>query len=382
MPILWRYLIRDFFQISVVCIVAFIAILLTMRLDEIAHFATMGASLSYLTLFILHQIPYILPIALPLSSLIAAIILVQKLSNAHTLTALRASGISLSNILAPLWLMGAFLSIGNFWITSELATQSHLNNTLMKNELRAINPLLLLNNKHIMRMKGCCFETLGSSKQGESSSNVVLAFPNSHHERIHLLVAQQLKTNASLFTGKGLTLISGMQAEQHENFDQLLVENMQESSTQINDLTQLLQKKMTTIHNDHLQFPLLLARLEQQQQLLSKAISNGENKQIIKTLTENRNRSLSEMTKRASIAFAVFSCTFMGTAMGITISRRKKRTPLFLAIGLTTLYLIAFFIGKGFDHRPWTAAAFYFTPHILILGCSLTMLYRVEKGIE
>ena len=42
MPVLWRYLIAYFLRIAIVCVLAFIAILLTMRLDEIAHFAALG----------------------------------------------------------------------------------------------------------------------------------------------------------------------------------------------------------------------------------------------------------------------------------------------------------------------------------------------------
>ena len=72
MPIIWRYLIGQFVKVSFTTVLGFIAILLTMRLDEIAHFASLGAPLRALTLFTFYQVFYILPIALPLSCLIHA----------------------------------------------------------------------------------------------------------------------------------------------------------------------------------------------------------------------------------------------------------------------------------------------------------------------
>src|SRR5688500_9040606 len=113
-PLLWRYSLGHFLKIALACVCAFIAILLTMRLDEIAHFAALGAPFPYIILYTLYQIPYILPIAIPLSCLIASLIFIQRLSNTHELTALRASGFALRDLLAPILLTAAFLSLCNF----------------------------------------------------------------------------------------------------------------------------------------------------------------------------------------------------------------------------------------------------------------------------
>ncbi len=382
MPILWRYLMNYFLKIVMACVVAFVAILLTMRLDEIAHFATLGAPLTYLLIFTLHQIPYILPIALPLSCLIASMLLIQRLSNAQELTALRASGFSLFNILAPIWITAAFLSVGNFLITSEIATQSHFQTNLLKSELRSINPLLLLHNKHLMRLKGFYFEALGASRVGESGSDVVLALPNRHHQRLNLMIAQHLKATPTLFIGNGVTLVTSLASEQEEDFDQLLIENMKQSLTEVKDFSNFLQKKVWVINNDYLQIPLLLARIQEQRQLLQQAEFKEENKSEIKSLKTQLNRSLSEITKRFSIAIAVFSFTLMGTAFGINISRKRHYYSLYLAIALTTVYLIAFFVARGIDHQWWLAAALYLTPHLFIMCASIIVLGRIAKGIE
>lgn len=381
MPILWRYLIGHFLKISGTCVFAFVAILLTMRLDDIAHFAALGAPVSYLARFTFYQIPYILPIALPLSCLISSLLLVQRLSNTHEMSALRATGFGILDIFAPILLAAAFLSIGNFWITSELATQSHFQTNKLKSDLRSVNPLLLLHNKHLMRLKGFYFDTLGSSHVGESASDVVLAIPNKHQQRLHLMIAQHLKTTPELFIGKGVTFITGTESDQEENFDNLLIENIGQSNTHVQDFSHLLQKKVWTINNDYLHMPFLLARIEEQRQLLHES-QLKKNQEEMKSLKTQLNRSLSEIIKRLSIAIAVFSFTLMGASFGMNISRRRHYYKLYLAIALTTLFLIAFFVAKGIDQHFWLATALYLIPHILIITTSILVIKRVTKGIE
>ncbi len=352
-PIIWRSFITDFLKISVASVFAFVAILLTMRMSEIAHFIALGAPFPTLLLFTLYQVPYILPIALPLSGLIASFIIVRRCSQSEELTALRASGFSLLHILAPIWLVAAFLSLLNFWITSEFATQSHLEANVLKSELRAINPLLLLQNKHLMRLKGCYFEILGSSHVGESATNVVLAIPNQQQNRLHLLLANKLCTEPTHFTGNGVSLIAGTAGEKENDFDDLYIENIGTSVANIQDFSPLLEKKILHLNNDYLKFSFLLSRLRDIQHEVELLLPDNPNAAQLQK--EKKYRILSEIMKRFSIALAVFTFTVLGTTCGITIGRRKQYKPLCFAIALTTLFLLSFFFAKEVDTHFWMA---------------------------
>lgn len=374
MPIIWRFLIKAFLKITLATLLAFIAILLTMRLEDIAHFAGLGAPIYQLLLFTLYQIPYILPIALPLSCLVASSILVQQLSNSHELTALRASGFSLSAIFTPIFLTAAFLSIVNFWIISEVATRSHFQSNRLKSELRAINPLLLLHNKQMMRLKGFYFESFGTSHLGESASDVVLGLPNHHRQRIHLMVAKQLSVNPDTFSGNQVSFITASPAKEEGDFDHLLIENMKSSTSQTADFSLLLQKKMWRIQNDYLHLPLLIQRIKEQLEKYQAHPVKENKKQL--------HKGLSEIVKRFSIALAVLSFTFMGSIFAINISRRKSFYPLLIVVGLTTLYLVGFFIGKNGEENLWIASSFFIIPQVLIISASLFFLKRINQGIE
>ncbi len=112
-----------------------------------------------------------------------------------------------------------------------------------------------------MRLKGFYFETLGASRVGEFASDVILAIPNKHQERLNLMIAHFLKASPNAFIGQNVTILTGSASLQEEDFDNLLVENMKESFTHMQDFADLLQKKVWTINNDYLQMPLLLARV-------------------------------------------------------------------------------------------------------------------------
>src|SRR4051812_4375873 len=116
LPILWRYAIFSYLRYFVLSVGTFIAVLLVLRFKEIARFAALTANWAKAGVFTLYQIPFILPMAIPLSALIASFLMVERMSSSHELTALRAARVSLKTILTPLWITGCFLSALNFAI--------------------------------------------------------------------------------------------------------------------------------------------------------------------------------------------------------------------------------------------------------------------------
>src|SRR5690606_38884406 len=121
MPILWRYALHSYLKVFLLSISTFIAVLLIARFKEIARFTAVTGDFSKTGLFILYQIPSILPIAIPISALITSLSLFQRLSRTHELTALRASGLSLFSLITPLLLCSSLLSILNFSICAEIS---------------------------------------------------------------------------------------------------------------------------------------------------------------------------------------------------------------------------------------------------------------------
>ncbi len=382
MIIIWRYLLGQFLKVLVLSLVSFIAILLTTRLDDIAHFASLGSQGIYILQFTLHQIPYLLPIALPISCLLSALVLVQRLSSTQELTALRASGMPIRLIIAPILITAAYLSVFNFYIASELATNSHLATNVLKTELRSVNPLLLLHNKHMMRLKGIYFDTLGSSRMGESASDIIIAMPNRGNNRINLMTAKELQASSGFFTSEGLTFITSIKSDNQERFDHLMVENIGQTDTTTQDFAQILQKKVLTLNNDHLKLGMLLTRIGDEKKLLEEAKNKGLPSEELKNARRNINRGYTEIFRRLSIAIAVFTFTLMGISFGTTISRTHSNRGVLYVIGLAALYLVTYFTAKSLEYQAFTAATLYLAPHVIIAILSTITLWRVSNGVE
>lgn len=380
MPILWKHLLTQYLKVLFLSITAFIAVLVTTRLDEIAHFATLGSEGRYIFLFVLYQVPYVLPIALPISALISSILLVQGLSQSHELTAMRACGLALKDIFAPMLLTASLLAIFSFYVVSELATTSHLQTSLLKNELRSINPLLMLGNKHLMKIKGIHFDTLGASKSGESASSVIIAMPNKNNARLNLVVAERMQTTPTHFYAEDIAFVSSLPKE--ESADLLAIENIQQTVTTIGDFAQLLQKKAWTLNNDHLNLSLLLVRFDEYRQAILEAEEKGSSESEIKQIQKSANRNISEIVRRISLALAVFTFTLMGACFGVSISRLNSHRGLIFVILLTGLFLVSYFSATGMDHLFIGSASLYLLPHVVIIASSLWVLSRVARGVE
>jgi len=379
MIIIWRYLLTQYIKVLSLSLVAFIAVLLTTRLDDIAHFASLGAQGFYVLQFTMLQIPYILPIAIPVSALISSLLLIQRLSSSHELTALRASGLSITTILAPILIFASYLSVLNFYIVSEVATESHLATNILRSELRQVNPLLVLHNKHMMRLKGIYFDSLGESKMGESACDVLLASPGKGENHINLMIAKNLHSSESDFSGTSVTCISSIRTDSEKRFDHLMIENMGKSVTSIRDFSQMLQKKIININNDHLKLGLLLVRLgDEKEKLLRPSTLSDESK----TIKRNINRGYTEIIRRISIALAVFTFTLMGLSFGASISRHQSSSGVIYLIALAALYLACFFVAKSIEYQFTASLILYLLPHVLIIFFSIFNLRRLSKGIE
>ena len=114
LPTLWRYFLTQYMKVFSLSFFGFLIILLSMRLEDFAYFLSLGADLPATFLYMIYQIPYVLQIALPISSLIASLYLFQKLSQNSALTSLRAAGISLLEIITPLLLFSITLALITF----------------------------------------------------------------------------------------------------------------------------------------------------------------------------------------------------------------------------------------------------------------------------
>ncbi len=364
MPIIWRYLLRSYFQVLLLCVSTFISVLIVLRFQEIAQFATSGAPKLTILLFALLQIPYILPIAIPVSCLIAAMLLFQRLSLSHELTALRTCGFGLKAIATPLFFAGFFLTLINFTIASELAPRCRGMSKQLVYEIASSNPLFLLQKESLLKLKNAYFD-IGVLRAGKYAEDVLIAIKNSSNEKITLMSAKELTLKGDLLKGEKVTFISSADSKKEEGFDHLIIENQAEMNTKAANLSQFIQTVDWSTSFDYMPLRTILAH--------EIAVKNQ--------LTLSKGAKI-EVARRISISLAAFTFTMMGVAFGMKISRNRSKKGIVWAITLGALFLVCFISAKSFRQTPMIATAIYLLPHPLIILLSLKFLKSIRRGVE
>jgi lipopolysaccharide export system permease protein len=271
--------------------------------------------------------------------------------------------------MAPLLILGTFISIFNFYTVSELATLSHLKANFLKSELRSINPLLLLHNKPLMQLKGIFYDAKGGSKLGQSASNIILALPDEKKHLLNLFIAGELTSSDTEFSARQLSMITPLKSKEDENLDDILLETIPSAVSSVEDFSQLIQKKVYQITNDSLNMGFLLLRRTN----FKAEPATLETQKSIRHID-------SEIARRISAGLSPLTFTLLGAAFGMSISRIRKRFTLAFPIGLASLYLICFFSGKAAEGNVLLAYCLFLVPHAIIIAASLYKIEKISQG--
>ncbi|MEM7174717.1 MAG: LptF/LptG family permease [Chlamydiota bacterium] len=365
MALLWRYLLKDYCQVLLLCIGAFIAALLTTRFQSIAELATIVPKFHLIALFILCQIPYILPIALPIAGLIAAILLIQRLSTTHELTALRTAGLSIHQIYAPLLFAALLLSLVTFLMTSEMTPRCRLYSYQIIHKAMTSNPLLLIQKPKLLKL-GDSHVEMTMTHSGRCAKDFILAIKDQSKDQLRLLLAKQIAVKDHHLIGEKISLISHLPAGNAHRFDHLLIENEHTMTTDATKLSELLRKSHQKVQPEHLPLISLLHALRYN-------LIPG---------SPPFYQACFELCRRCYFTLMTFIFTLFGLSLGIQIGRQRQRRTLTLAITLPVLALISSVAAKSLANRPLLSISCYLFPLTLTLILSLHTLKKVAKGRE
>jgi len=145
MTILGRYIFKEFIKIFLTALIGILIVYLCLQfLQRADWFIRNKASISHVAAYFLYNLPSMTAEALPISSLIAALLSLGNLSRYNELIAMRASGVSLAKIISPVLAGGLLISAFGF-VNNEFimpvytARASHIKNVeIEKKTLRAV----------------------------------------------------------------------------------------------------------------------------------------------------------------------------------------------------------------------------------------------------
>lgn len=351
MSIFWRYALQSYSRVFFLSITTFIAVLIIARFKEVARFTALTADFKMTALFILYHIPTILPIAIPISALLASLLLFQKMSRSFELTSLRASGISLTKIISPSLAFSILLSVVNFSLCTEIAPFCRREGKTMIYHATSTNPLLLLQRQKLVRIKDTYLQM--TALGDETMKDLTLIAPNMSTGRLSLLSARKLWIDKEELVGKDLAILSYFPTE--GGFDNMILENQAWMSTSAPLLSNALKKHRPHLDINALNFKMLRIHSKPKQALI-------------------------EMLRRLSLTLAPFSFTFLGSSFGIEEGRNPPKKNLFTALILTLTVLMSYLLGKELKGSAFLATLAFMLPHPFIWLYSIFHLSKIAKG--
>ena len=240
-PLFWQYLLGRYAKTTSLCLVGFLIILLSTRLEDAARLVTLGAGLKDVTLYVLYQIPYVLQIALPISSLIGALVLFQKMSTHNELTAARSSCMSIFDMFVPLLLLSVFMSLISFHYVFDMSVKSHLAAKKLEFTLRQTNPLAVLQNTRMLGNQGISVDMKGSLVTDKHASDMIMIVNQKKDDHLTLVIAKKLDSTDQFLHANLVSLITTKPTDSN-TFDELYIENAKENVTTLQDLSFLTNK--------------------------------------------------------------------------------------------------------------------------------------------
>ena len=283
-----------------------------------------GVSIEPLLLFVLYKTPQLLAYTIPAGLLAATVIVFNRLSADNEITALRAGGVSLLQVAAPLLLLSLGLSGVCLYLTTYASPEySYRGNDLIRE--KAISSLL---------------DLLEADRYNELDNGVFVYFESKegdvlHHVRMFRFgESGTLEEDITAASGK-ITLNLEEKSLDLDLQNVIIVGVDKDAPNDPNRMVRVIADTFT-LHEEY------GASLNKGQ--LIRKFSNMTSLQLIVHMREvarmgrSPTRPLVALHKRVALAMAPFTFMLLGIPLGIRVARRENYTGLFLALLICVLY--------------------------------------------
>lgn len=367
--IIWRYILNAYLKVFLFAVSGFVMLLLLIRLKEIARFIAIASSFFDFFKFVVYQIPHILPIAIPISSLISALLLLQNLSHKNELTAMRANGISLKKIIKPILFTSFVMSTVNFFICSELTTKCSIKTKEILYEQSTLNPIQLLQRQNLTKSHAGplhlenFFVDMKGSVSNQYAKEVVLILSDPKKNGLYLVTADKFSIDGDILNGEKVSIASAIS---NKPGNTLLLQTHNQITTKASDIAALMKSK--SWHSSMKYYDMAtLVKKAKKEPLFPKKKAESFKVEII---------------RRLFLGLSAFTFAFIGFCFGLEISRVQNKKKMLLPSLLSLMVLLSFIVGKAFKYNHLLAALFFILPQPFAILLSIFKLKKISRGVE
>ena len=360
-----RYITVDF---ALACIVTFLVLTFVSSLSFIFRMADMigmGAPVLPLLQLFVYGMPTVLVVSIPLSVLVAGLLVFRRLSSDGEVTAMRACGISVAEIVSGPLIFAGLLSAVCLYSNHELEPRAHLARRNLTSQIRNLALSTVIEPGRFMnRIPGISIYV--GERQGDMLLDVRIS--DSREDGFRRSISAERASLVETDTG-------GLQLELYEASITPLTPDSPETATVgrwILDLSEFWRQ------GEYRPGPGNLAFLELMEALRAPAASfEGLDREGYARL---RSELLYEMSSRTAMAAAAFAVALIGIPMGIVSRRRDSNAGITASL---VLYILFSVLNAGIDNvsrmpelRAWLLV---WVPPLLLGVTGLAMMWRVNR---
>jgi lipopolysaccharide export system permease protein len=289
-----------------------------------AELLSKGISLEPLLLFVLYKTPQLLAYTIPAGLLAATVMVFNRMSADNEITALRAGGVSLLQVVAPLLLLSLGLSGVCLYLTMYASPEySYRGNYLIREKV--VGSILELLKEDDYNELGDGVFVYFESREGDQLRNVRM---------FRFGETGTLQEDLTAARGRITLNLEDKTLELH--LENVIIVVLDEDAPYDPEKMGRMVASEITLHEDY-------GESLNKGRLIRK-FSNMTAPQLIVHMREvarmgrNPTRPLVDLHKRAALAMAPFTFMLLGIPLGIRVARKENYTGLFAALLICALY--------------------------------------------
>ena len=334
-----RYIARDFLITFLFTITIVTFVMTVGGLVKAIDVMSQGVSGMLVLRFFLTNIPFMLMFSLPMSVLAATLLVFGRLSADGELTAMKASGISMWKVAAPVILLSIVLSVLCFIISANIAPKANYARRTMQRELGVETPLSLLQEGTWVNFPGLRINI--ARKRGLRLDDVLVFAIDEDSRQVEAKVRAEygvISTNV----GPGLIQLDLYEARVDEpgkdyiNMDHL-VRTVDVSSLRSR------KPKPKLLDLDLRQLLDGMADVE----AFEPGLDEGEYRKLHAALVVEAN-------KRVTLALSCFAFTLLAIPLGLKSRRRESSIGIALSLLLAFFFYFFTILAEAMAKRPET----------------------------
>jgi lipopolysaccharide export system permease protein len=310
-------------------------------------------------------IPLTLTLTIPAGLLAAVMIVFGRMSSDRELLALKASGIGLAPIVAPVIVLAMGLSLLDYWLVAYVVPECQKEFNGMKHEIVTNNPMALLNPEEVVdKIPG--WRIVFAKKNGAQLEDVQLWRLDDANKLTTSIRAHEARVDLDL---------------EHQQLVMTLLGSREDDYPRDGDAT----KVNIGIHGDQLPVAVSLNSFYEKVQRKLAWMTLPEIEDIILAMQtaptgEQASPYLTELQARISFSITTFTFIVVGLPLAIQTQRRETSFGIVITFGIVLLYYVLGAIGRALKaHAGLYPELIIWTPNILFQAVGFYLFYRANR---